>query len=205
MQSNLLVALLLAGAYLLGSVPFGLVFTRLLRGIDVRQVGSGNIGTANVFRTAGRGPAALTLLADALKGLVPIIAARALDLPIWGLLLIGLAAIVGHNWSIFLRGQGGKGIATSLGVVLGLAPLVALGAMILWIITIKVSRYASLSSLLMIGSFPVLFALLGYAAPYWLFGIILFVIAALRHRANLQRLLTGTELKISPSSSSHGD
>lgn len=185
------------GAYLLGSLPSGLLVALATHGIDVRGQGSGNIGTANVYRVAGRGPAALTFLGDALKGLLPVVAGRLLGLPLWVLLVAGAAAVAGHNWSIFLRGRGGKGIATSLGVVVGIAPPVALLAGLVWGVVIAASRYASLASLLMMASVPVLLALLGYADPYWLFGLALVALAVYRHRANIGRLVGGTELKIS--------
>lgn len=188
---------LAAGAYLAGSIPFGLLIARLARGIDIRRHGSGNIGTANVLRTAGRGPAAATLLADALKGLLPVLAGRALDLPLYALLLIALAGIIGHNWSLFLRGKGGKGIATSLGATLALAPLAALIGLGVWAVVIVASRYASLASLMMIASLPLALALMGYPQVYWLFGLALLALALYRHRANIARLIGGTELKIS--------
>lgn len=197
--------LLIAGAYLAGSIPFGLLITRLVRGIDVRLHGSGNIGTANVFRAAGRGPAALTLLADALKGLLPVLVGSALALPLVALFMVGLAAIAGHNWSIFLRGRGGKGVATSLGVVLGLAPIPALIAIGVWAVAIVASRYASLASLLMIASLPPVLALMGYADAYWIFALAVLALAIYRHRANIVRLLGGTELKISTSFGGHAD
>lgn len=168
----------------------------LFHGADIRSKGSGNIGTANVYRVLGRGPAALTLLFDALKGLLPLLLARALGLPLWALLLTGLAAILGHNWSIFLRGRGGKGIATSLGVLIGLAPLVALIAIGVWAIVLAGWRYASLASLLMMASVPVLLAALGYGSIYLMFGVALVALAVYRHRGNIDRLLSGTELKI---------
>jgi len=193
-----------AGSYLAGSVPAGVVFSRLFRGIDVRQSGSGNIGSANVFRVAGPGPAALTLLFDAFKGFLPIFIAQRLGLPLWALLLAGIAAIVGHNWSIFLHGRGGKGIATSLGVLLALAPLVTLIALVVWVVVIIGSRYASLASLLMMASVPILLAVFGYAYTYWIFGVGLVLLAIYRHRGNISRLLNGTELKIKTSAAGRG-
>jgi acyl phosphate:glycerol-3-phosphate acyltransferase len=192
------------GSYLAGSIPSGVIFSRLFRGIDVRKSGSGNIGSANVFRVAGPWPAALTLLFDAIKGFVPIFIAQRLGMPLWALLLTGVAAIIGHNWSVFLRGRGGKGIATSLGVLAGIAPLVTIIALAVWIVVIIGSRYASLASLLMMGSVPVLLAVLGYTYTYWIFGAGLVLLAIYRHRGNIARLLRGTELKISTSSAGRG-
>lgn len=185
-----------AGSYLAGSIPAGLVFSRFFRGIDVRRNGSGNIGSANVFRVAGPGPAALTLAFDCVKGFVPVFIAHRLGLPLWALLVTGAFAVIGHNWSVFLRGRGGKGIATSVGVLAGIAPVVTMIALAVWIIVILASRYASLASLLMIGSVPIMLAVLGYADPYLLFGGGLVALAISRHRANIGRLWSGTELKI---------
>jgi glycerol-3-phosphate acyltransferase PlsY len=204
MISALTIALIWLGSYLAGSIPAGIVFSRLFRGIDVRQSGSGNIGSANVFRVAGPLPGALTLLFDAAKGFVPVIIAQQLGLPLWAQLLTGGAAIIGHNWSIILRGRGGKGIATSLGVLLAFAPLVTLIAMAVWIVVIVASRYASLASLLMIASVPILLALFHYDSAYWIFGAGLLLLAIYRHRGNIERLLHGTELKIRTSAVGRG-
>jgi glycerol-3-phosphate acyltransferase PlsY len=193
-----------AGSYLAGSIPAGLVFSHFLRGIDVRRRGSGNIGSANVLRVAGPGPAAATLAFDSLKGFVPIFIAQYLGLPLWALLLAGVAAVIGHNWSIFLRGRGGKGIATSIGVLAGIAPIVALVAFAIWIVVILGSHYASLASLLMMASVPVLLELLGYSHPYLIFGACLVLLAVYRHRANIGRLVSGTELKINLSAAGRG-
>jgi glycerol-3-phosphate acyltransferase PlsY len=204
MISALTIALVWFGSYLAGSIPAGIVFSRLFRGIDVRQSGSGNIGSANVFRVAGPLPGALTLLFDAAKGFVPVIIAQQFGLPLWAQLLTGGAAIIGHNWSIILRGRGGKGIATSLGVLLAFAPLVTLIAMAVWIVVIVASRYASLASLLMIASVPILLALFHYDSAYWIFGAGLVLLAIYRHRGNIERLLHGTELKIRTSAVGRG-
>jgi glycerol-3-phosphate acyltransferase PlsY len=191
-------------SYLAGSIPAGLVFSRLFRGIDVRRNGSGNIGSANVFRVAGPGPAALTLAFDCVKGFLPVFVAQYLGLPLWALLVTGVAAVIGHNWSIFLRGRGGKGIATSIGVLAGIAPMVTLIALAVWIIVILGSRYASLASLLMMVSVPIMLAVLGYADPYLVFGGGLVALAIYRHRANIGRLWSGTELKINASAAGRG-
>lgn len=185
-----------AGAYLAGSVPSGFVISRLGLGIDIRQLGSGNIGAANVYRTAGRGAAALTLSMDTVKGFLPILAAQQLGLPLWGLLLAGLAAIAGHNWSLFLRGRGGKGVATSIGVVAGIAPVVAVAAILVWLGVIFGSRYASLASLAMLASVAPFMAIFDYTELYWIFGLAIAFLAIVRHRANINRLLAGTELKL---------
>jgi glycerol-3-phosphate acyltransferase PlsY len=202
-MKDLIAALLALAAYVLGSIPAGLVISHLFHGIDVRQQGSGNIGTANVLRVAGRRAAVLTLLFDAAKGFLPVFAGRALGLPLWALLLTGAAAVVGHNWSLFLHGRGGKGIATSLGVFAALAPLAVALAVGVYVAVLLLSRYASLASLVMMLALPLWLMLLGFHPAYWLFAAALALLAINRHRANIRRLLSGTELKISRSKS-HG-
>jgi glycerol-3-phosphate acyltransferase PlsY len=201
---DVIAVLLAVGAYFFGSIPAGLVVSHLFHGIDVREQGSGNIGTANVYRVAGRRAAIVTLLFDAFKGLIPVLAARALGLPLWAVLLTGAAAVVGHNWSFLLRGRGGKGIATSIGIFTGLAPVPALLSMAVFIGVLAIKRYASLASLMMIASFPLFLLLLDYHPAYWLFGSALLVVALYRHRANIGRLLSGTELKIKRASYTRG-
>jgi glycerol-3-phosphate acyltransferase PlsY len=196
--------LLALGAYLLGSIPSGLVISRLARGVDIRQQGSGNIGTANVYRVAGTRAAAATLLFDALKGIVPVVLARALELPLWAVLLTGVAAVVGHNYSLLLRGHGGKGIATSIGVAVALAPEAAGLAVAIWALVLLGSRYASLASLLMMAALPLCLMLLGYPAAYPLFALGLGLLAVLRHRGNIGRLIHGTEVKITGPLKSRG-
>lgn len=192
----LLAGLLTLAAYLLGSIPAGLVISYRASGLDIRTQGSGNIGTANVYRVAGRRAAALTLLFDACKGLAPVLAARALGLPLWTIFPIGAAAVLGHNFSFILRGHGGKGIATSIGVIGALAPPAALLAIAVWLLVLLGSRYASLASLLMMAALPALLALLGYPPGDPLFALGLVLLAVYRHRANIARLLAGTETKL---------
>lgn len=204
-MDDLIAALLTLAAYLLGSIPAGLVISYLVHGVDVRQRGSGNIGTANVLRVAGRRAAVGTLAFDAAKGFLPVVLARALGLPLWALLAAGAAAVIGHNWSFFLRGRGGKGIATSLGVFLALAPTAVLLGIAVFIVVLLATRYASLASLLMMVSLPLWLVLLDTHPAYWLFAAALALLAILRHRGNIRRLWDGNELKISGHSGSHGD
>ena len=142
---------MLVVAYFCGSIPSGFLIIKATTGKDIRQFGSGNIGMANAYRVGGAIPALLVLLGDALKGALPVIIARgALNLPDLAVVLIGLAAIIGHDFPIFLRGQGGKGIATSLGVITALVPPVGIVAVIVWWIVILSTGYASLASLIML-------------------------------------------------------
>jgi acyl phosphate:glycerol-3-phosphate acyltransferase len=194
-------------AYLLGSVPSGWIVMKLYRGQDLRHVGSGNIGAANVFRAGGPGAFATTLAADGLKGVIPVLAGILLGYgpQEWVLALIGLAAVVGHTWPIFLGFHGGKGVATSGGVMLVLAPVAVVLSVVTWAILIRATKIASLSSLAAVGvGFVALLGLrvFGWQAwrpvGWWVIGlgVVLLALVVVRHRANISRLARGRELKI---------
>jgi acyl phosphate:glycerol-3-phosphate acyltransferase len=188
-------AILYGAAYLGGSIPTGLIVARA-RGVDLRSVGSGNIGATNVARALGRGFAIAVLVGDALKGFVPVFVGRKLLPPLSpaAVALAGLAAIVGHMFTIFLRGRGGKGVATSLGVALAISPLAALCGFGLYILTYLTLRISSVGSLLGIWSFPVFASLLGgVPRPYLALSIGTAALVTVRHRANLARLFRGEE------------
>ncbi len=183
-------------SYLIGAVPTGLLLVRLLRGEDIRQLGSGNIGAVNVLRVAGVGTGVAVLTVDILKGLVPVLLAGQATAPPWLIVLCGIAAIAGHNWSVFLGFRGGKGIATSFGVLIGLAwPAAALAAAV-WVVVVAVTRYASLGSLLGVASVPFALWWLRQPIEYVYFGILAALFAIYRHRGNIQRLVVGSELRI---------
>jgi 2-dehydropantoate 2-reductase len=193
-------------SYLIGSVPTGLVLVRLLRGEDIRKYGSGNIGTVNVFRVAGTPTAVAVLAVDVLKGLAPVLLAVRLGAGPWVVMACGLAAIVGHNWSVFLGFRGGKGIATSFGVLAGLSLVAALVAAAVWIVVVAITRYSSLGSLLGVLSVPLVLWRIGAPQAYVAFGVIAAAFAIYRHRSNIRRLVAGTELRINdepPSRSMH--
>ncbi len=183
-------------SYLVGAIPTGLIVVRLLTGEDIRRHGSGNIGTVNVLRVAGAGTAVVVLVVDILKGLLPVLFAAAMGSSAWTVVLAGLAAIAGHNWSVFLKFQGGKGIATSFGVLFGLSWPAAAVAAVVWILTVAITRYSSLGSLLGVVSVPITLWRLRQSEEYVYFGIIAALLAVYRHRANIQRLVAGTELHI---------
>lgn len=183
-----------AGAYVLGSFPTGLLVGRA-RGIDVRTVGSGNIGATNVARALGKKWAVFVLVCDALKGFLPVTAAKAFcpGQPVV-VALAGLATIVGHMFTIFLRGRGGKGVATSLGVSLGLSPVIGLACLGVYALTYALTRLSSLGSLLGIWSFPVIATVHGgIARPYVALSVVVALLVTLRHRANIRRLLRREE------------
>jgi glycerol-3-phosphate acyltransferase PlsY len=185
----------IAAAFLLGSFPTGVVFARA-RGVDLRKVGSGNIGATNVGRAMGRGWALLVLLLDAIKGAAPVLAARALGLGTWSVGLCGFAAIAGHSFSVFLGGKGGKGVATSLGAALGLAPLPALGAFAIYALLFLLTRISSIGSIAAVLTFPVLIWVLGpREAALLSFGVATAALVIYRHKDNLRRLIRREELK----------
>jgi acyl phosphate:glycerol-3-phosphate acyltransferase len=182
-------------AYGAGSIPFGLVVARA-KGVDLRAVGSGNIGATNVARALGRKWAIAVLIADAGKGFVPVMLGKRLGLPPQIVALAGLSAIIGHMFTIFLRGRGGKGVATSLGVALALSPLAALCGLGLYLAAYLLLRYSSVGSLLGIWSFPVFAGLLGgMPQPYLVLATVAAVLVTVRHRQNIKRLLRGEEKK----------
>ena len=201
------VLLLVAFAYLLGSVPSGWVVMKVYRNQDVRKLGSGNIGAANVFRAGGPGAFAATLIADGLKGFVPVMLGILLGLGDQELALaaIGLAAVLGHTWSIYLGFRGGKGVATSGGVLLALAPAALVIAGLSWFLVVRLTRLASLASLIAVAvGFLSLIALhlAGWQAwrpvGWWvvILGVALLGLVLYRHRQNIERLASGRELKI---------
>jgi len=197
--------LMAIGAYLVGAVPFGWLIARA-RGVDILTRGSGNIGATNVGRVLGRKFGALCFILDVLKGFLPTCAAQAVHhgeagTPP-GVVIVGLAAIVGHNWSIYLRFRGGKGVATSCGVFAALFPAGLAVALAVWLIAAAATRYVSVASMLA-GIALFLAAVLLQGAPFGLEGAPLTVFAGLaavldllRHRANLVRLMRGTEPRI---------
>jgi len=191
---------LLFGAYLLGSIPFGLLVIRALTGRDIRQEGSGNIGAANVYRVAGPAVAGVVLALDLLKGLVPVMATRAVAAGRPGIdtvaVLVSIAAIAGHNWSLILRGQGGKGIATSYGALLALSPVAGAVAAVVWVVIALLTRYASLASLLGVLSIPIVMLTRHEPVPHLFFGLVTLVFGVWRHRSNIHRLVRGQERRL---------
>lgn len=189
--------------YVLGSIPFGLLITRLAGTQDIRTIGSGNIGATNVLRTGRKGLAAATLVGDALKG------TAAVFLGSWlfgfeGALLGGLGAFLGHLFPVWLGFKGGKGVATYIGVLIGLAWPAALAFGAVWIAAAAALRYSSAAALLASLATPFVLFFAGYRDAAELFGL-LTVLLWLRHRENITRLIAGTESKIGKSSKSMPD
>jgi len=191
----MLYALLVLGGYVLGSVPTGILVGRVW-GVDIRQVGSGNIGMANVLRSVGKKAAAVTMLGDMLKGLVPVVAAHLLTGNEWVVAAVALAAVVGHCWPVFLRFKGGKGVATGAGTSIGLVPVVGLALFAFWWSVVLVSKYTSLGAIAVMVVSPVVFLLSGQPAPYVLYTVLGGALVLWRHRENARALVKGTERKI---------
>jgi len=187
-----MVAALLCG-YLIGSIPFGLILTRFAGLGDVRKIGSGNIGATNVLRTGNRKLAALTLLLDALKGTVAVLLAAPLGEQ-YGL-LAGLGAFLGHTFPVWLGFKGGKGVATYLGILIAAAWPGAIVFAIAWLATAFTTRFSSLSALVATVCVPIALLFLGLKLPALLF-LVLSVLVFIKHRANISRLLAGTETRI---------
>ena len=186
--------LLLIAAYLLGSIPTGLLLAKAA-GVDIRATGSGNIGATNVYRTLGRSVGVLTLVGDCLKGLLPVLLARYLQLPDIWVAAIGLAAFTGHVYTIFLGFKGGKGVATALGVFLGISPMSVGGAVLLFVAIVWWSRFVSLGSISAAAVMPLLVALLDRRPPMVLMTVIVAALVVWKHRENIKRLREGTESK----------
>lgn len=182
------------GAYLLGSIPFGVLITRALGLGDLRGIGSGNIGATNVLRTGNKGAAAATLLLDGAKGAAAVLIARHVAGP-EAALVAGGAAMLGHCFPVWLGFRGGKGVATFLGVLLALAPLVGLVSCATWLVVAKVSKISSLSALVAAVLAPLWLAVMGPPGSVWL-GIALAALVLARHHANIRRLINGPEPRI---------
>jgi glycerol-3-phosphate acyltransferase PlsY len=188
-------------AFLMGGIPFGVIVSKTFWGIDPRKGGSGGIGFTNVMRVVGKKPAFFTLLLDTLKGTIPVALARqAISDPFW-ISIIALMAVLGHTFSVYLKFKGGKGIATGFGVLLGISPLVAVITFFLWNGVYFVWKYSSLAGLASFTLLPLTFALTGQTA-YLPFSFALMVMIYYKHIANIKRLMSGTESRMSSKSKS---
>lgn len=187
--------LLILAAYALGSVPTGVLAAQAW-GVDVRRVGSGNIGAANVLRAAGKWPALITLAGDMLKGFLPVLAARLVTDSTWVVALTALATILGHIWPVFLRFKGGKAVATGAGACIALVPVIGLIMFAVWWGVVLIFRYTSLGAIVTTVATPVVFILTGQPLPYVLYAVVGGVLVLWRHRENARALLAGTERKV---------
>ncbi len=197
MNDELFQILWIAAAYLIGSIPFGFLAGKV-RGIDIREHGSGNIGATNVLRTLGKPVGITVLVFDIAKGVVPVLLAKHFSdnsiIPI----LAAVATILGHNYTCFLGFRGGKGIATSAGALAPLIPIPLLIAVLVWVIAFFASRYVSVASIAAALSLPITLGIIFATGKNWDplllgFTLLLSILAIWRHRSNIQKLRTGTE------------
>jgi acyl phosphate:glycerol-3-phosphate acyltransferase len=183
--------------YLIGSISFSYLIARKIMKIDIRKHGSGNAGATNTLRVLGIGPAITVLLLDTAKGVVAVLIGFGISDANWVPFAAGMAAIIGHNWPIYYGFRGGKGVATTIGVFATLAFPPALIAGVIAILTIVITRYVSLGSILFMIATPILTLFIGsYPLDYTILASIIAILAIWRHRANIQRLVKGTESKI---------
>lgn len=192
----------LPAAYLIGSVPFGFLAGKV-RGIDIREHGSGNIGATNVLRTLGKPVGITTLILDVAKGMVPVLLAQHSSNSSLIAILTAVAAILGHNYTCFLGFKGGKGIATSAGALAPLLPIPMLVALVLWVILFFATRYVSVASIGAAASLPVTLGIISATKGSWdpvlfSFTALLSILAVWRHRSNIQKLRAGTENRFQP-------
>jgi len=188
-----IILIALAG-FLLGSIPTGKIIAGGM-GIDLQKTGSGNIGATNVFRSAGKLPALFTLIGDMAKGSVAVLLARYFEVGYWYEGMIGIIAVLGHNYSLFLRFKGGKGVATSLGVLLVYAPLTGLVTVVIWLLTVLITRISSLGAIISFCTLPLSIYLLDVKEKLPI-SFIMSIILLMRHKDNIYRLFRGTEPKV---------
>jgi len=205
-----LIYLIVPAAFLIGSIPFGIIFTKGT-GVDLTSTGSKNIGATNVLRTAGKLPAVLTLVCDMLKGTLAVYICRvmidsinpggwsselALTIDDLWLGVAGLAAVSGHMFSVFLSFRGGKGVATGFGVMLFYSPATAGIMLIIWILMAVISRHSSLAALTAVGVMPVILALLDASITKIIIGVLIALLIIFKHIPNIRNLIAGTESRI---------
>ncbi|WP_096200952.1 glycerol-3-phosphate 1-O-acyltransferase PlsY [Bacillus sp. FJAT-45350] len=187
-------------SYLLGSISFSYIIAKKIKKVDIRQHGSGNAGATNTLRVLGVGPAVTVLLLDALKGVVAVLIALSIEGPGIAPVLAGFAAVIGHNWPLFHGFRGGKGVATTIGMIATIVFIPALLAGIIAILTIVITRFVSLGSLLFV-LFTAIFTFIfldyyQYPISYFYLACIVALLSFWRHRTNIVRLIQGTENKI---------
>jgi acyl phosphate:glycerol-3-phosphate acyltransferase len=191
---TLIPAVWIVVAYLIGSISFGIIFSKLFGLPDPRTVGSGNIGATNIARSGKKLPAILTLLGDALKGWLPVWLALQSGMLMWVVAAVGLAVFFGHLYPIYHRFKGGKGVATALGVMLAVSPWLALACLLTWVVVFAISRLSSLSAIVAAVASPFFAAwlLLPYK-NYVLMVLLMALMLVWRHKSNIQKLMAGTE------------
>ncbi|QUB97854.1 glycerol-3-phosphate 1-O-acyltransferase PlsY [Leptotrichia sp. oral taxon 221] len=192
-----MVVVLMIVAYILGSIPNALWIGKVFKGIDVREHGSKNTGSTNAARVLGAKLGILTLILDISKGAIPTLIATMLLESSISVILVGICAILGHSFSIFMKFKGGKAVATTVGVFIVLVPGAILLAAVIFFLVFGITRYVSLSSMIGAISLPIWIILFYKNIPLTIFGIIIAILIIVRHKSNIQRLLNGTESKFS--------
>lgn len=202
MTAILVFALSVVLAYLLGAIPMGYVMARVFKGIDIRQSGSGNVGATNVLRTVGKVPAIITLLFDISKGAIAVTLIGGYAYQFLGMVdqdfyrcLLGLVTICGHIWPVFLKFRGGKGVATTIGVMAVISPVVLGIALVAWLVVFAFTNYVSIASLAFGVTLPVMAVILGQPLYIILFTVTLCVLNTYKHKENIRRLAKGEETK----------
>lgn len=197
-------AAILIFAYILGAIPIGLIVGKVTKGIDIREYGSGNIGATNIMRTLGTKAGAVVFIGDMLKGLIPVLLAKAFlhgAYHPYFVIAAGMIAIIGHSASAFIGFKGGKGVSTSLGVIVGLDPVIAVVCFVLWALLVATTRYVSVASIIASMSVSVqMYAsdkFLGHhvEVPYMIFALAAALLILVKHLSNIKRLVNGTEPK----------
>lgn len=198
--------ILILVAYLLGSIPFGYLIVKERAGVDVRSVGSGNVGATNVLRVSGKGPAVAVLLMDMAKGCFPVLLGRLLGLSPGLLAAVAVAAVLGHVFPVFLGFRGGKGVATAVGAFLALAPIATATSIAVFIVLVVWKRYVSLASVVAVGTFPLwafIYGRTGWMTVPWMevcvAGTVTALVVFIKHRSNLRRIGEGTESRLGES------
>lgn len=189
-------ALVLLLGYLIGSIPNGLLIGKWFCNVDIRQFGSKNIGATNAFRVLGPWPALGVFITDALKGVAGVWLGQEFIGTPAGMLVGGIAAMAGHNWSVFLGFKGGRGVATGLGIIAVLMPKITLIVFLVWCLIVYFTRYVSLASIVGATLLPLLVWLMAEQVEYLYFSLLAGLFVIVRHRPNIERLLRGEELKI---------
>lgn len=197
----LIIILLVILSYLLGSIPFGYIISKVFKEIDIREYGSHNIGATNVFRVVGKRYGISCLILDIIKGLIPVVVFSGIYFHFfnphlslgWVKIIMGIATLSGHIWPIYLNFKGGKGVATSFGVFLGIVPKVVLISLGVWLVTVLISRMISLGSILAALSLPFIEAFRGTSLTIIIFTIIIVLLIIFRHRENIEKIIQGKE------------
>lgn len=202
MQTFFALTVAILSSYIIGSIPTSFIMAKVLKGIDIRRAGSGNIGATNVYRVIGKLPGFITLIIDIFKGVLVVTLVanffysfmKNFDYGLYRTIL-GLVAICGHIWTVFLNFRGGKGVATTIGVMIIIAPKVLLASILIWLIVFSLTNYVSLASISMGVAFPISAGLLNQPFYIIIFTVTICILTSYKHKDNIRRLLKGEENK----------